>query len=82
MTKYETVTAYLGAWDAGTPVFSVEMGGLVPGYEQAIQITMFEILRHWNSQECDTGEWEDKDKWKRAVDDALINALESETDND
>lgn len=32
-------------WDRDETVWSVEMGGLGPGYEQAIQIAMMEILR-------------------------------------
>ncbi len=32
-------------WDAGETVFTVEMGGLGPGYEQAIQVLVIELLR-------------------------------------
>jgi len=32
-------------WDRGETVWSVEMGGLGPGYEQAIQVGMIELLR-------------------------------------
>ena len=35
----------LERWDAGETVFSVELGGLGPAYEQAIQVLVFEILR-------------------------------------
>ncbi|HET8636014.1 MAG TPA: hypothetical protein VFL96_04110 [Acidobacteriaceae bacterium] len=35
----------IAAWDAGDPVWTVEMGGIGPGYEQAIQIMGFEFLR-------------------------------------
>ena len=35
----------LDRWDNNEIVWSCEMGGLGPGYEQAIQITAFEILR-------------------------------------
>lgn len=43
----ETLTAeqWLAKWDAGEIVPTIEMGGLGPGYEQAIQITVAEILR-------------------------------------
>ena len=44
--KYETPADWLKAWDNGDIVWTIEMGGLGPGYEQAIQITMFEVLRH------------------------------------
>ena len=33
------------AWDANDNIWSVELGGLGPGYEQAIQILAFEIVR-------------------------------------
>jgi hypothetical protein len=35
----------LAKWDAGGSVFTIEMGGLGPGYEQCIQITLFEVIR-------------------------------------
>jgi hypothetical protein len=37
----------LRRWDAGEIVWSVEMGGLGPGYEQVIQICAIEIIRDW-----------------------------------
>lgn len=36
---------WLSRWDAGKGVWSIEMGGLGPGYEQCIHITAAEILR-------------------------------------
>src|SRR5687768_3007466 len=38
----ETVEDALRQWDAGETVFTVEMGGLGPGYEMAIQGLAFE----------------------------------------
>lgn len=32
-------------WDDGESLFTVEMGGMGPGYEQAIQVTFMELLR-------------------------------------
>lgn len=40
-----TAEGALKKWDAGQTVFTVEMGGLGPGYEQAIHVAVFEILR-------------------------------------
>jgi hypothetical protein len=40
-----TVSDVLGAWDRGDSIWSVEMGGLGPGYEQCIQVLAVEILR-------------------------------------
>lgn len=41
----ETAEEALERWDGGEPVLSVKMGGLGPGYEQAIQTLVFEIIR-------------------------------------
>ena len=35
----------LRRWDAGDTIWSIEMGGLGPGYEQSIQILAIEIVR-------------------------------------
>lgn len=44
----EQIAERLRKWDAGEPIQTVEMGGIGPGYEQAIQILAIEILRDWN----------------------------------
>lgn len=36
----------LARWDRGDLVHTIEMGGMGPGYEQCIHITMFEALRY------------------------------------
>jgi hypothetical protein len=41
----ETCEQALAQWDAGQSVFTVEMGGIGPGYEQCIQVLVFELLR-------------------------------------
>jgi hypothetical protein len=35
----------LAAWDKNEPIWSCDMGGMGPGYEQAIQLMGFEMLR-------------------------------------
>lgn len=35
------------AWREGGSVWSAELGGIGPGYEQAIQVLLFEILARW-----------------------------------
>lgn len=40
-----TITEVVQKWDAGEPIQAIEMGGLGPGYEQAIQILIVELLR-------------------------------------
>lgn len=37
----------LRRWDAGDSIWTIEMGGLGPGYEQAIQILAIEIVRDY-----------------------------------
>ena len=54
----ETVQEALATWDAGEFVFSVEMGGLGPGYEMAIQGLAFEMMRKIDGFQ----DWEDKRK--------------------
>lgn len=51
------IKEWLARWDAGRNVWSVEMGGLGPGYEQAIQITVAEIVRHMVNAEYDASTW-------------------------
>lgn len=55
---------WLKRWDAGDTVWSIEMGGLGPGYEQAIQVTAAEILRHLLAERYDTKKWEDTKVWE------------------
>ncbi len=61
----EDAADWLARWDAGKTVWSIKMGGLGPGYEQAIQITAAEILRHLLEAKYDAEAWQDKDAWKR-----------------
>lgn|GEM_PF-2040552 len=56
---------WLARWDEGKSVFSIEMGGLGPGYEQAIQITAAEVLRHMLDTKYNHAEWDDKEHWAR-----------------
>jgi len=54
ITKYlypETAAEALIKWDSGEPIFTIEMGGLGPGYEQCIHIAAFEIIRALNGQD-------------------------------
>lgn len=62
---------WLARWDSGRTVFSIEMGGLGPGYEQCIHITAAEILRHLLDARYDAASWTTPPKadaeaaWKR-----------------
>lgn len=35
----------LEQWDAGQPIWTIELGGIGPGYEQAIQVAAVEMTR-------------------------------------
>lgn len=52
---------WLARWDRGDIVWTIEMGGLGPGYEQCIHITSAEIVRWFIAQNADTVLWDDPD---------------------
>lgn len=56
---------WLKRWDEGRNVWTIEMGGLGPGYEQCIHVTVAEILRHLLERKYDTATWEDEEAWRR-----------------
>lgn len=43
----------LEKWDNNEPIQSVEMGGIGPGYEQAIQVGIFELARNLDKSKLD-----------------------------
>ena len=47
----------LKKWDEGKSVWTVSVGGIGPGYEQAIQVTMFEVLRYLIDLNCTESEF-------------------------
>jgi hypothetical protein len=58
--KPVTVLDALAQWDKGECVFTIELGGLGPGYEQAIHILAFELIRDLHNKplpEDTFGEW-------------------------
>lgn len=54
---------WLAKWDANEIVWSIEMGGLGPGYEQAIQVTTAEIARHLVDANYDVARWTEQTLW-------------------
>jgi hypothetical protein len=42
---HETVGGLIEAWDKGDSVWSIDLGGMGPGYEQAIQVAAVEMAR-------------------------------------
>lgn len=41
----ENVTEQIRRWDEGKTIFTIELGGLGPGYEQTIQVAAIEFSR-------------------------------------
>lgn len=71
---------WLKRWDEGKSVWSIEMGGLGPGYEQAIQITVAEILRILLEKKYDAQAWsEEQEIWKLDRDEIEKLGLENTT---
>jgi hypothetical protein len=64
---------WLNRWDRGDVVWSIELGGLGPSYEQVIQIMSAEFVRHMLSMKYNSENWKDCEKW--AVD---FNKIESD----
>jgi len=56
---------WLKRWDEGLLVWTIEMGGLGPGYEQCIHITCAEILRIMLTKGYDSSKWDDIETWKK-----------------
>lgn len=57
---------WLRRWDAGETVWTIEMGGLGPGYEQCIQITAAEVLRHLLDKKYNPEKWDfARANWER-----------------
>lgn len=54
----------LRRWDKGDSIWSIEMGGLGPGYEQALQILAIEIVRDYLDKPLPT-----KETWSAFGDD-------------
>lgn len=59
----------LARWDGGGGVWSIEMGGIGPGYEQCIHLTAFEMLRRLLQTKPDAEMWEEPTIWKATLDD-------------
>lgn len=65
----ETVEDALERWDAGDPIFTVEMGGLGPGYEQCIHIVCFSLLRRFKDAPREL--FDDSEDSRRKIDDMM-----------
>lgn len=59
------VKAWLARWDAGSTVWSVEMGGLGPSYEQCLQLAIVEVVRYCVLEKPDASRWSYPLEWQR-----------------
>ncbi len=76
LSRKDDAAEWLAKWDSGEAVWTVEMGGIGPGYEQCIQITMAEMLRYMLATKPDRAIWDDKDlskldAFRKARDEAI-----------
>jgi len=46
----ETAIGALSLWDKGEIIPSIELGGLGPSYEMVIQVSAFELIRHFKGK--------------------------------
>ena len=60
-----TAKQWLEQWDSGEPTWTIEMGGIGPGYEQCIQITAAEILRYLVACGHDPETWDESTVWEQ-----------------
>ena len=61
-----SATDWLERWDRGDGCWSIEMGGLGPGFDQCIHITMAEILRRLLARQYSIEAWHaNNEAWKR-----------------
>jgi hypothetical protein len=67
---------WLRRWDEGRSVWSIEMGGLGPGYEQCIHVTAAEILRYMLHEQVDTSAWGEDEPDRQAAWDAFEAKME------
>lgn len=58
---------WLRRWDANEFVWSIEMGGLGPGYEQCIQLTVGELIRYYLKEQISPDVFTDTEKHKAMV---------------
>lgn len=72
-----TLEEALELWGDGQPVWTMTMGGLGPGYEQALQVVAWEAARRWkDADELDHDEeWPDEGPFSREAMDDVIDEL-------
>lgn len=61
-----TAEEWLKRWNEGRGVWSIEMGGLGPGYEQALQMCAARLIFWMVENKPDASGWADAEQWKAA----------------
>lgn len=70
-----TAADWLERWKSGKTVWSVEMGGFGPGYEQCIQITAAKILEHLLETKPDMERAVNDDAYWKDVSKGIVEAI-------
>lgn len=70
----ETAKEALDKWDSGGSIFTIEMGGMGPGYEQAIHVAVFEVIRKLHNKKLPNEKTHQKELQK-VFDDSIPNGL-------
>lgn len=73
MFTHDTIKELIDAWDKGEIITSIELGGLGPGYEQALQIAAVEFARAIKDQPFDKDSNEDGAKARKICDKITFN---------
>jgi len=82
MSEYASNHELIQAWDRNECIHSIEMGGIGPGYEQAIQTGIFETIREFNHSDRltqklkEASESRDDDQYNATLDEALRAAMD------
>lgn len=72
MSAHSTAAEMVAAWDRGDSIASLEMGGLGPGYEQALQVAAVEFTRDaLAAAGAGTDATADNDAWRAHCDASL-----------
>lgn len=76
-TNYgKTGADWVARWDAGDIIWTIDMGGMGPGYEQALQTAAVEMVRWFVKDKTDPAIFADEEEYPKLrdrMDDELFN---------
>lgn len=67
----ETLDEVLKRWRSGDVIWTAELGGMGPGYEQAIQVLLFEICAGWKGETPTESSYADGGAFGKHVDETV-----------